>query len=136
MLDNWPEHLAFDAEAGLIFAAEADNGTVSVIDAASGDTRQRYEVGGMLHGIAAQGDQIYVSARERGKVVRIDRQSGEMVEADFGPQPYHMTISRSGLLVSSAEEPLIRVMDTSDLSIRTTIPTRGIGHQMVVSETE
>ncbi|TCD13727.1 YncE family protein [Oricola cellulosilytica] len=133
VLDNGPKHLAFDSEARRIFAAEADNGTVSVIDADSGDTLQRFEIGGELHGIAEGENVVYVSARETGKIVKVDVATGKSSEVSVGPQPYHMTLSDEGLLVSSAAEALVWVLDPRDLSVRSTIPTQGIGHQMVVS---
>lgn len=127
------EHMVLSKDR--IVVAEADAGRIAVIDLESGKTLETYEIGGQLHGVeveAASGD-IFASARERGKVVRIDGQTGEIEEAAPGPQPYHITLADAGLLVSSAVEPVVWVLDPDTLEVTSTIATSAVAHQMVVA---
>ena len=92
---------------------------------------ERYEIGGGLHGVAADENAIWSSARERERVVRIDRASGKRMEADIGPEPYHMASVSGAILVSSASDNVLWVVDPVTLNLRKTIATEAAGHQFV-----
>lgn len=129
------EHLAIDTKGRRLFAAEADAGTVSVMNLDNGKIIDTYQIGGELHGIAyqASSDSLFVSAREQGKVVSIDLSGKRPIKTtSVGPQPYHMAIDNGRLVVSSAENDLLWIVDTTTLDVVKTIPTAATGHQMVV----
>lgn len=71
--------MMLDAEARQLIISESDVGKVSIENADSGETLDSFELGGNLHGVAADKDAIWSSARERNLVVRIDRATGERV---------------------------------------------------------
>ncbi|MCF3595041.1 YncE family protein [Rhodobacteraceae bacterium LMO-12] len=130
-LQGAPKHMQLDAETRMLMVSEADAGRVSMIDADSGETVDHINIGGELHGIAVDGNAIWSSARERNKVVRINRGTGERLEADVGPEPYHMARVGDALLVSSAAEPVVWVLDPNTLQLRKTIQADDTAHQLV-----
>ncbi|WP_068117920.1 YncE family protein [Tropicimonas marinistellae] len=130
-VEGGPKHMRLLAGARRLISAEADEGIVTILDADSGETLDRIEIGGELHGVDAGLGAIYVSARERERVVRIDVATGETMEADVGPQPYHMTLVGDDLLVSSSELPMIWVLNPRTLDLKKVIPTAGTAHQIV-----
>ena len=133
-VDGDPRHMRLLADARKLVVAEADEGVVSILDADSGDSLKTLDIGGELHGIAAMGDMVFVSARERGQIVRIDTATGATIEKAQGEQPYHMTLAGSDLLVSSAEDPVLWVLDSTTLELKKTIATAATAHQMFVTE--
>ena len=130
-LETGPKHLQLLPDERLLVAAEADAGSVSLIDADSGDLVERYEIGGDLHGVQADKSAIYVSALGQDRVVRIDRATGARgaVEMDG---PYHMTLTDDGLMVSSNEVANVHLLDLDTLETISTMQTNGIAHQIVV----
>lgn len=128
-MDEGPKHLA-RAEDGAIAVALADAGLVALVV----DDRQveRFEVGGELHGIGIDENAIWVSAKERDAVVRIDRTTGEMIEASPGAEPYHLAVGRDGLLVSSAAGPDLWRLDPSTLEVLDTTEAAATVHQIHV----
>lgn len=130
-LSGGPKHMQFLPDERKLVVSLSDAGKVAVIDADSGDMAERYEVGGDLHGVAADDGAIWSSARERDRVVRIDRRSGEKTEVMAGPEPYHMALADGALLVSSADRPELWVLDPETLEKRKAVEIQGIGHQLV-----
>ncbi|WP_372840667.1 YncE family protein [Phaeovulum sp.] len=131
-----PKHMRLLSDQRQLVVAAPGPGTVQVFDADSGAQLASYTIGGDLHGIEADADAIYVSARGRGQVVRIDRASGTQTEAAIGPAPYHMTLTKGDLLVSSSAEPVLWVIDADSLALKQSITTADMAHQIVVAETE
>lgn len=124
-----PKHMQLTAERRLV-VAEADQGIVSVINVATGSVEQRHDIGGELHDVQSDDQAIYVAARERDALVRIDLETGERTELALGPEPYHVTLVGDALYFSSAEKPLIWIIDTATLTQFDTIETNGVAHQM------
>ncbi len=131
------EHMAIDVPGRRLFAAEADTGVVAVLNIDSGAVEKTFDVGGELHGIAydAGKDALYVSARAKGAIAWIDLKSGKMSLEPIGPQPYHMEIDGTRLMVSSAGKNLVWAVDIASRSVVATVPTKARGHQMVVVPT-
>lgn len=128
-LQGSPKHIQLDVDARQLIVSEADNGIVSIVDADSGETLDRFDIGGELHGVAVDQDAIWSSARERNLVVRIDRSTGERLEVNVGPEPYHMARVEGALLVSSAGKPELWILDPKTLELRQTIETDSRAHQ-------
>lgn len=126
-----PNHMQLDADTRQLFVSESDYGKVSVIDVDSGNVLESYEIGGGLHGVAANAETIWSSARERDRVVRINRATGERIEAEIGPEPYHMALINDALLVSSAYEPVLWTLDPETLELRGSVHTKDTAHQFV-----
>jgi len=128
------EHLAIDVAGRRLFAAEADDGRVDVINLASGEVSRSFEVGGGLHGIAYDSarNAVYVSAREMGAIGWIDLATNKLSLQPVGPEPYHMALDGDKLLVSSADENVVWVLDANTHDLTSTIKTNARGHQMVV----
>lgn len=130
-LQGAPKHMLINAEARQLIVSEAEAGTVAIIDTETGETLNRFDIGGELHGVAADDATVWSSARERDRVVRIDRASGKRLEAAIGAEPYHMAKFGDALIVSSADENVVWILDPSTLELRQTIKTAGTGHQFV-----
>lgn len=128
------EHMAIDVAGRRLFAAEADSGILDVINLDTGAVDATFEIGGELHGVAydAMRDAVYVNARENGQVAWIDLATGAQALEAVGPEPYHMALDGNRLLVSSAEENVVWVIDTATRQRIQTIATSDVGHQMVV----
>ena len=128
------EHMLIDPASRSIWGAEADTGRVDEIGLDTGKVLRSFEIGGELHGIArdAASGTIYVSAREQGKIAVINPASGEVAYAEAGPEPYHMEIDAGRLVVTSAEDDVIRAFSLPDLKKVAELPIRARGHQMVV----
>ena len=132
-IDGAGEHMVL--REGRAIVARAEDGHVSIVDVASGETVSTLDIGGRLHGVEVDADgTVFVSARERGRIVRLDPETGERTESSPGPQPYHMTMTDRGLLVSSAAEPVVWVVDPDTLAVTDTIETAAVAHQMVVAD--
>jgi len=130
-LQGPPNHMLLDAEARQLIVSESDTGKVSIIDADSGEALVSFKIGGELHGVAADKDAIWSSARDRDRVVRIDRATGERLDVNVGPEPYHMARVGAALLVSSAATNELWVLDPKTLDLITTVATNSTGHQFV-----
>lgn len=128
-LQGPPKHIQLDADARQLIVSESDNGIVSIMDADSGETLDTIDIGGELHGIAADDDAIWSSVHGRDRVVRVDRSTGKRLEANIGPEPYHMARVDDALLVSSAAKPVLWVLDPETLELRQTIETDSTAHQ-------
>lgn len=128
------EHMTIDVAGRRLFAAEADTGIVDVINLDTGAVDQTYDIGGELHGVAydAPRDTLYVSAREKGQIAAIDLVSGTLGLHAAGPAPYHMVLDGNQLVVSSAKDNAVWVIDTATWQRVMTIPTKARGHQMVI----
>ena len=132
-IDGAGEHMVL--RDGRAIVAEAEDGSVSIVDLTSGEILSTHDIGARLHGVEVDAEgTVFVSARERGRIVRINPETGERMEASPGPQPYHMTMTDRGLLVSSAAEPVVWVVDPDTLAVTDTIETAAVAHQMVVAD--
>jgi DNA-binding beta-propeller fold protein YncE len=130
-LQGPPKHMLLVAEARQLIVSESDTGRVSIIDADNGETLDTFEIGGDLHSVAADNGAIWSSARERDRVVRIDRDTGERLEVNVGPEPYHMARVGDALMVSSAAKNELWVLDPKTLDLVTIVETDSTGHQFV-----
>lgn len=134
-----PEHMALAPDGASLYVVENGDGTIAELDVASGETVNRYPVGNDPHGIdfSDDGTQLFVSAREDDKLVAIDLNTGEVRTLPLAPAPYHLTAvgGTGNLYVSSRESPLIWVVSQEEMKVLGEIPIRGVGHQMVVTET-
>lgn len=130
-LQGPPKHMLLDAEARQLIVSESDSGKISILDADNGALLDTFDIGGELHGIAADKDAIWSSARERDRVVRIDRATGERLEVNVGAEPYHMARVDDALLVSSAAKPELWILDPDTLELLKTVETVSTGHQFV-----
>ncbi|NOX41904.1 MAG: hypothetical protein GXP05_15825 [Alphaproteobacteria bacterium] len=128
------EHLAIDVAGRRLFAAEVDAGVLSVMNLDTGAIEDTYQIGGKLHGVAydATRDAVYVSARENGKIAWIDLATKKMSVEKVGPGPYHMALDGNRLVVSSAKNNVVWVVDVTTRKIVKTIPTSARAHQMAV----
>ena len=130
-LQGPPKHMLLVAEAHQLIVSESDTGRVSIIDGDNGETLDTFEIGGDLHGVAADNGAIWSSARARDRVVRIDRDTGERLEVNVGPEPYHMARMGGALMVSSAAKNELWVLDPKTLDLLTIVETDSTGHQFV-----
>jgi len=128
-----PKHMRLLPEARQLVIAATGPSLVAVLDADTGATLESYEIGGDLHGIDADADTIFTSARGLNKVVRIDRRSGARSEAEIGPAPYHMALAGSDLLVTSSAVPVLWVLDPGTLALKRAIETADTVHQLVTT---
>jgi DNA-binding beta-propeller fold protein YncE len=133
-----PEHMVLSKDGKTLFVNNNDDGTVSEIDLASGKTANVFPIGERLHGldITDDGKALLVAERDGDSVARVDLASGTISKQDMAPAPYHMTsVPGTGLaFVSSSAEPVMRVINQSDLSLVRKIDIPAVGHQMVVSQ--
>ena len=130
-LQGPPKHMLLLAKARQLIVSESDTGRVSIVDADNGETLDTFEIGGDLHGVAADNGAIWSSARERDRVVRIDRNTGERLEVKVGPEPYHMARVGDALMVSSAVKNELWVLDPKTLDLLVIVETDSTGHQFV-----
>ena len=134
-----PEHMVLSQDGKTLFVNNTDGGTVNAIDTASGAVNATYPIGERLHGldITDDGSALLVAERDGNNVARVDLASGTVSKQAMGPEPYHLTtITGSGLaFVSSSDEPVMRIIDQTDMSLKGKIDIKDIGHQMVVSPT-
>ena len=63
-------------------------------------------------------------------MVRIDRETGERLEVEVGPEPYHMMRVEDALVVSSAEEAVVWILNPTTLELRSSVPTESTAHQI------
>jgi YVTN family beta-propeller protein len=134
-----PEHMALAPDGASLYVVENGDGTIAELDVASGETVNRYPVGNDPHGIdfSDDGTQLFASAREDEKLVAIDLNTGDVRTLTLAPAPYHLAAvdGTGNLYVSSRESPLIWVVSQEEMKVLGEIPIRGVGHQMVVTET-
>lgn len=122
-----PRHLDLGVD-GTLAVALADEGRAVLIG--PDGTQRVFDIGGELHGIQLDNSAIFVAATELGKVVRIELETSQRREAAIGREPYHAALVGDSLLVSSATDPVIHVLDPETLTVRQTIETAGIAHQI------
>lgn len=130
-----PEHMAIDAAAGTLFIADSDSGRVVELDIASGETARQFDIGGEIHGVGLSDDgtRLLVAGRGEDKLVSIGLADGAVTTVALGPQPYHLTMipGTDSAFVSSRQEPLVWIVNATDLSVAGQFPVEGEGHQMV-----
>ncbi len=136
VVGDGPEHLAMSRDGRNIYVANTDGGTVSEITVDSGSVTRTFDIGGALHGIDISESigTLFVSALDKDTLIGIDLKSGEKRLAPLGPAPYHAAVigGTRKLYISSADLPVIWVVDKDSLSIRGRIAIGGKAHQMVV----
>ena len=132
-----PEHVVMSRDGTKLFVNNVYSGTVSTISLGSASVTKTYEIGGEVHGIdvSEDGKTLFVVARERERLIAVDLATGNMREAVFSPEPYHLTaVKGTGkLYLSSREEPKIWVINQQTLEPITEIQITGEGHQMAVA---
>ncbi|MDT8344567.1 MAG: beta-propeller fold lactonase family protein [Thermohalobaculum sp.] len=128
-----PEHLVLSPDGSRLFVNNVDDGTVSVIDPSKGRAVESLAIGSTLHGLdlSADGGTLFVAVRDDDRLVAVDLGDGSRRSVALSPAPYHLSvIAGTGVLyVSSAEEPVVWVIDAATLETRAEIPVTGIGHQ-------
>lgn len=132
-----PEHMALSDDGKRLYVANVNGGSVSEILTDAGIAERSFDVGGALHGIdlSNNGQTLFVSALDRDKLVAIDLSNSAMRYLTLGPAPYHaaMIMDTGKLYVSSADEPVIWVVDHDSLVLKGEISIGGKAHQMVIS---
>ncbi len=132
-----PEHMVISRDGDRLYVANVDAGTVSEILTKDGSVSRNFKIGGSLHGITlSTNDQtLFVSALDRDKLVSFNLKTNEMREAPLGPAPYHAAAigNIDKIYVSSADEPIIWVIDQESLALSGKIAIGGKAHQMVIS---
>ncbi|MCF6272806.1 MAG: YncE family protein [Rhodobacteraceae bacterium] len=133
-----PEHMVISADGNMLYVNNNDDGTVSSIALATGVVVDTFTIGERLHGldITSDGSALLVAERDGDNIARVDLASGLVTKQAMGPSPYHMTtIAGTDLAyVSSSDEPVMRIINQSDLSLVGQISISDVGHQMVVSK--
>ncbi len=132
-----PEHMVISHDGDRLYVANIDSGTVFEILTKHGSIARNFKIGGSLHGITlSTNDQsLFVSALDRDMLVAFNLKTNEMRETPLGPAPYHAAaIGNTGkIYVSSADEPIIWVIDQESLALRGKIAIGGKAHQMAIS---
>ena len=132
-----PEHMVLSRDGDRLYVADVNTGIASEILTKDGSIARTFEIGGSLHGIALSKTEqsLFVSALDSDKLVAINLKTGEMRDAPLSPAPYHAaTIGNTGkLYVSSADNPVIWVIDDETLVVQGEISIGGKAHQMVMS---
>ena len=130
-----PEHMVLAPDGRMLYVANIETGTVSVVSLAQGGVVDTLEIGGELHGldVSDDGKTLFASGKGEDKVVAVDLATGQMRSAPLSPAPYHLAVvpGTDKLYVSSRAEPKIWVVDQQSLEPISIIPIRGEGHQMV-----
>lgn len=130
-----PEHLVLDSASDMLYVADTDAGKVLELARESGDLRRSFEIGGEIHGIdlTDDGAGVMVAGRGEDKLALIDLADESVTSVALAPQPYHLaTVPGTGrLFVSSAADPKVWIVDTSDLSVIDEFTVRDTAHQMV-----
>jgi YVTN family beta-propeller protein len=130
-----PEHLVLSDDGQRLYVNNVEDGTVSVISVPEQDVVQTLSAGEALHGIdlSDDGATLFVAAMADDKLVAIDLATGAHRSTRLTLAPYHLAVIRGAgkLYVSSAESPIVWVVDQTSLAVQWTIPIAGKGHQMV-----
>lgn len=132
-----PEHMVMSPDESFLYVSNTNDGTVSAISLADGQTTQTYAVGKNPHGIEISDDGRAVFASSKGSdlLVKIDVQSNTLSKVTLSPAPYHVMAIRgtSKLFVSSRKANKLWVIDQNSLKMIDEIKLKGTGHQMVLS---
>lgn len=132
-----PEHLVLSPDGARLYVANAGDGTVSVIDTAAHRSVASLSFNGELHGLDLSGDggTLFAAVRGADRLVAVDLGNRSRRSVTLAPAPYHLSvIDGTGVLyVSSAEEPVVWVVDGTTLDVVAEIPVTGIGHQFAQS---
>lgn len=130
-----PEHIVIDTEQALLYAADADAGTVLELSLNDGSIRRSFAIGGELHGLDLSDDRatLFVAGRGEDKIASVALSTGTVAFASLSPEPYHLTnIPGTGtFFVSSRAEPKIWIVDEETLRSVSDFAIEGEGHQMV-----
>ena len=133
-----PEHMLVDPETGMIYVADADAGKVLELDVNDQNARRSFDIGGEIHGLGLSDDRtrLFVAGRGENKLAAIDLDSGTVTTVALAPEPYHLTtIPGTGrFFVSSRAEPLVWIVEDTNLSVTDEFQVNGEGHQMVVTQ--
>ena len=130
-----PEHIVFDAQRGVIYAADADAGNVLEVSLKDGTVARSFAIGGELHGLDLSDNQstLFVTGRGEDKIASVSLVTGAVTVAALSPEPYHLTtIPQTGtLFVSSRAEPMVWIINAATLTATSTFQVEGEAHQMV-----
>jgi len=131
-----PEHIIMSPDEKFIYTSNGRAGTISVVSLDQQKVVKTFKVGRSPHGIdiSADGNTLFASAKKDNKLVAIDVKTGKQRSLKLNPAPYHVkVIGNTGkIYVSSRKKPFVWVVDAKKLKVKTKIPVRGPGHQMVV----
>lgn len=132
-----PEHLVLSPDGTRLYVANVGDGTVSVIDTAAHRSVASLSFNGELHGLdlSEDGGTLFAAVRGADRLVAVDLGDRSRRNLPLAPSPYHLSvIDGTGVLyVSSAEEPVVWVVDAETLEVVAEIPVTGIGHQFAQS---
>lgn len=132
-----PEHLVLSPDGDTLYVNNVDDGSVSVVDLPASRAVDTLPVGDSLHGIdlSDDGGTLFVADRGGERLMAIDLGDGSRRSVAMSPSPYHLGVIRGAgvLYVSSAEEPVLTVVDATTLETTATISLSGIGHQLAQS---
>lgn len=116
--------LGISRDGALLYTANFDQGTVSVVRAASGDVLAQIPVGSNPARIAVgPNDRIYVTNRGSRTVSVIDRGSWRVAHTiDVGAEPIGVTVSSDGrtVFVASQESGEVQAFDTKSFALEWT----------------
>ncbi len=134
-----PEHLALSPDDKTLYVLNGVSGTVSMVDTRRGLQTDEIKVGKSPHGLAASpdGKWLFVSLKGENSLLKINLGDGNRQMLSLSPKPYHLEYVKftNRLYISSRGKPLIWVIDPNRLRVEKEITlSRGIAHQMVVSE--
>ena len=132
-----PEHVVLSKDGSRLYVNNVENGTVSVLDTAGQKVVKTISAGKGLHGIDLSEDEktLFVASRGGNELVAVDLATGKTRKVTLKPEPYHLSVIRGAgkVYVSSAEKPMIWVVDAKSLKTIGEIPIGGKGHQIVQS---
>jgi YVTN family beta-propeller protein len=132
-----PEHLALSPDGGSLFVNNVADGSVSVIDLSEERAVETLPIGATLHGIdvSDDGETLFIAVRGDDRLVAIDLTDGSRRSVALSPAPYHLSVISGArvLYVSSAEDPVVWVIDVETLKTVAEIAISGIGHQFAQS---
>ena len=130
-----PEHLVINADKGILYAVDADEGNVIELLLDDGSVPRSFAIGGELHGMDLSDDRtsLYVAGRGEDKIAAVALSTGDVTTAPLSPEPYHLTtIPGTGTFyVSSRAEFEVWLVDEATLTPVGDFPIEGEGHQIV-----
>jgi len=134
-----PEHIVLSRDGKTLFVNNVEGGTVSIVDTQQGKVSRTVPIGSTLHGIdlSDDGKSLFVASLGGNKMVAVDLRNWTYRSVVLSPAPYHLaTIRGTGkVYVSSADQPMLWIVDQKTLSIAGQIKIGGKGHQIVVAKT-
>ncbi len=130
-----PEHIALSNDGKTLYVNNVSDGSVSFISIDDLSISKTVQVGDNLHGVDVSEDDktVFVAVRGDDKLVLLDSETAEKKEKTLSPSPYHITTIKgtNELYISSADAPIVWVVDQNSLEIKNKIEVGATAHQMV-----